>query len=60
MMIAKKLVYAYSSKERADRAVEIGEITNKAFSGPAFAVVYTLVGSATNKRLQEKNIVIKE
>ncbi|TQK63866.1 putative PurR-regulated permease PerM [Brevibacillus sp. AG162] len=32
-MIAKKLIYAYASKERADRAVEIGEITNKAFSG---------------------------
>ncbi|MFF0912647.1 AI-2E family transporter [Brevibacillus sp. NPDC003359] len=32
-MIAKKLVYAYSSKERADKAVEIGKITNKAFSG---------------------------
>ncbi|MFS0553784.1 AI-2E family transporter [Brevibacillus sp. 179-C9.3 HS] len=32
-MIAKKLVYAYTSKERADKAVEIGGITNKAFSG---------------------------
>ncbi|WP_232699688.1 AI-2E family transporter [Brevibacillus daliensis] len=32
-MITKKLVYAYSSKERADRAVEIGTLTNKAFSG---------------------------
>lgn len=31
--IGKKLVYAYSSKEKADRAVEIGQITNKAFSG---------------------------
>ncbi|MDC0759480.1 AI-2E family transporter [Brevibacillus sp. AG] len=32
-LIAKKLVYAYSSKAKADRAVEIGQITNRAFSG---------------------------